>query len=119
MGLMIVITLMAILTRNAPGRGDTVIGARETALHQDLFVMRQAIQEYTLDKKSAPQSLDDLVDAKYLRMIPPDPITRKRDWVTETSDVVLSPDQAMTGISDVHSMSGATSRRENTPYDKW
>lgn len=118
-GLIMVITLMMIFNRNAPGRGDSVIGAREEALHQDLFVMRQAIQTYTLDKKAAPQSLTDLVNAKYMRLVPTDPITGKKDWDVQTSDTVLSSGKVTTGISDVHSRSAKTSRYENTPYNTW
>jgi general secretion pathway protein G len=118
--LMIVITIIMILMAMAAGRyQQSIIRAKETALHQDLFVLRQAIQQYTLDKNQAPQSLDELVDAKYMREVPTDPITHEKDWDTETSDLLLSPDQTTTGISDVHSRSSATSPFENTPYNSW
>lgn len=118
--LMIVITIIMILMTIAAGRYEqSVLRAKETALHQDLFVMRTAIQNYTLDKNAAPQSLDDLVNAKYMREVPTDPMTREKDWDTETSDLVLSTDQTTTGISDVHSRSGKSSPFENTPYNTW
>ena len=117
---MIVITIIMILMTIAAGRyQQSIIRAKETALHQDLFVMRQAIQQYTLDKNQAPQSLDEMVEAKYMREVPTDPITHEKDWDTETSDTLLSPDQTTTGISDVHSRSSATSPFENTPYNSW
>src|SRR5712691_7882161 len=75
--------------------------AREAALKQDLFVMRQAIDQYTLDKKQPPQTLQDLVDAHYLREIPTDPFTRKKDWVPHFGNTVLSPKLTTFGLNDV------------------
>lgn len=118
--LMIVITIIMILMTIAAGRYEqSVIRAKETALHQDLFVMRQAIQQYTLDKNAAPQSLDEIVTAGYMREVPTDPMTHEKDWDTQTSDLVLSTDQTTTGLSDVHSRSGATSPFESTQYNSW
>src|ERR1700693_3482531 len=106
--LMIVLTIIMILLTMAAGRYDrSVQRAREATLKQDLFVMRQAIQQYTLDKQAAPSSLDDLVQSKYISAIPKDPITNKTDWQTESEDVLLSPEQTSTGITDVHSASNA------------
>jgi len=117
---MIVITIIMILLSLGAGRyQQSVIRAREAALRQDLFVMRQAIEQYTLDKQQAPQSLDDLVSAGYLRDIPVDPITGKKDWRQDYEDVLLSPDQTTTGITDVHSSSDKTSPFENTSYSSW
>ena len=81
--------------------------------------MRQAIQQYTLDKQAAPTSLDDLVQSKYLSAIPNDPITRNKDWHLDSEDMLLSPEQTTTGITDVHSVSNATSPFENTAYNTW
>jgi general secretion pathway protein G len=78
---------------------------REATLRQNLVTMRQAIDNYTLGKKRVPQSLQDLVNEHYLKEIPTDPFTRKKDWVPELADTVLSADQTMTGIADVHSNS--------------
>jgi len=118
--LMIVITIILILIGMAAQRyGETVRRSREAVLHHDLQVMRQAIDNYTLDKQAAPQSLDDLQQAGYLRQIPVDPITNQNDWVPEVDNVVMSPDQVLTGIVDVHSGSGQTSPFEGTPYNTW
>jgi general secretion pathway protein G len=118
--LMIVITIILILASMAAVRYDrSIIRSKEAALHQDLSVMREAIDQYTLDKAQAPQSLDDLVAAQYLRQIPVDPITGTRDWQTTTSDLLLSPEQTSTGITDVHSGSDAVSPFEGTPYNTW
>jgi general secretion pathway protein G len=118
--LMIVITIIMILATIAVGRYDrSVLRAREATLKQDLFVMRNAIQQYTLDKQAAPGSLDDLVQARYLGAIPVDPITRGKDWHLDSEDVLLDPQQTSPGITDVHSTSDAISPFENTSYGTW
>lgn len=118
--LMIVITIILILLALGAGRyQQSVLRAKEAALKQNLLVMRKSIDQYTLDKEQAPQSLDDLVSAGYLREIPVDPITRQRDWRTETCDLLLSPEQSATGICDVKSNAASVSPFENTPYNTW
>jgi general secretion pathway protein G len=116
---MVVIAIITILASlGAIQYQRVVLRSREAVLHQDLFVMRDAIQKYTGDKEDAPQSLDDLVP-HYLREIPPDPITKTREWATETCDTVLDPDQVAGGICDVHSTSDEVSPFEDTPYSSW
>jgi general secretion pathway protein G len=120
--LMIVITIIFILIGIAAARYDqSVQRAKEATLKTDLTVLRQAIDNYTLDKEAAPQSLDDLVNpqAPYLREVPIDPMTRQKDWHTDTGDVVMSPDQTNSGIVDVHSSATGTSRTDGTPYSSW
>lgn len=118
--LMIVITILFILIGMAIGRYDLAVQrAREAALHTDLQTMRNAIDNYTMDKMSAPQSLEDLKSAGYLREVPTDPITQQKDWVLDFEDVVLSPTQSGTGITNVHSVSTQVSKFENTPYNTW
>jgi len=118
--LMVVITIILILLAIAAGRYEmSIISAKEAVLREDLFVMRQAIQQYTIDKLQGPQSLDDLVSAGYLREIPMDPFTRQRDWQTVMDDVLLSPDQTAPGITDVKSNSSKTSPFSNEAYSSW
>jgi general secretion pathway protein G len=120
--LMIVITIIFILIGIAAARYDTSVQrAKEATLKTDLAVMRQAIDNYTLDKEAAPQSLDDLVNpqAPYLREVPIDPMTHQKDWHTDYGDLVLSPDQTNNGIVDVHSSSAATSKVDGTAYSTW
>lgn len=118
--LMIVLTIISILAAIAIGRYDrSVQRSKEAVLKQDLFVMRNAIQQYTLDKEAGPSSLDDLVQGKYLSAIPTDPITRNKDWHTESEPVLLDPQQITPGITDVHSSSDQVSPFENTPYNMW
>jgi general secretion pathway protein G len=118
--LMIVITIILILIGIAAGRYDkSVQRANEAVLKHNLQTIRTSIDNYTLDKQAAPQSLEDLVQAGYLRSVPTDPITRAKDWVPQYDTVVLSPDQSSTGMVDVHSNSTKVSPFENTPYNEW
>jgi general secretion pathway protein G len=118
--IMVVMTIIAILVAIAAVRYDrSIINAREAVLKQDLQALRGAIQQYTLDKQQAPQSLEELASAGYLREVPIDPITRARDWQLDFEDVMLSPDQTGTGLTDVHSKSDATSPNSGTAYSSW
>ncbi|MGB2672499.1 MAG: prepilin-type N-terminal cleavage/methylation domain-containing protein [Candidatus Acidiferrum sp.] len=118
--MLIVITIILILIGMAAQRYDkSIVRSREAVLKHDLQVMREAIDNYTLDKQAAPQSLDDIQQAGYLREVPTDPITHAKDWVPQFDNVVMSPDQVTTGIVDVHSNSGQTSPFEGTPYNTW
>ena len=118
--LMIVITIIAILASIAiPMYQAIILRSKETVLKNNLHELRTTIDQYTADKKKAPQSLQDLVDAGYYREIPIDPITDSRDtWEVVTDTSVSSPDQTETGISDLHSGSTAISS-EGTPYNTW
>jgi general secretion pathway protein G len=117
--LLIVISIILILVGIAAGSYQrTIVRSRETVLKQDLVEMRKAIDNYTMDKQAAPQSLDDLVP-DYLRLLPEDPITHAKDWVPDVESVVLSPDQAGTGITNVHSASDKVSPFEGTAYNTW
>jgi general secretion pathway protein G len=118
--MMVVIAIIVILLGLAAGQYQrSVMRSREAVLKQDLRVMRDAIQQYTLDKLAAPQSLEDMVTAGYMRDVPIDPITQQKNWKVDTEDILLSPDQTTTGISDVHSASDAISPFENTAYSSW
>jgi len=118
--LMVVIAIILILATIGIGQYQkSILRAKEAALKQNLSVMRQAIQQYTLDKEAAPQALDDLVSSGYIGAIPIDPITRTKDWQTVSEDVLLSPDQTTSGITDVHSASDQVSPFEHTPYSSW
>ena len=118
--LMIVISIIMILVGIAAVQYQrSVQRAREATLKQDLQALRQSIDNYTLDKQAAPQSLDDLVQAGYLRVVPKDPMTGVADWTTQFDSVVLSPEQSSTGMVDVHSNSPRVSPFENTPYNEW
>ena len=116
----IVVMIIAILVAiAAPIYKTHVVHAREAVLKEDLYTMRQAIDQYTQDKNKAPQGLEDLVSAGYLKAIPEDPMTKSREsWQLVQEDVALSLDQTETGITDVHSGSNGTSS-EGTAYSSW
>src|ERR1700687_1531815 len=103
--LMIVISMILILVSiSIPPYNQSILRARESVLRQDLFELRSLISQYTLDKQKAPQSLDDLVQAGYIKQIPTDPMTGSNSsWTVDQEDTVLSVDQQDPGISDVHS----------------
>ncbi len=119
--LMIVISVLLILMSIAiPQYRDSVRRARESVLRQDLYDMRKLISEYTLDKQKAPQSLEDLQQANYLK-IPKDPMTNQPDWQTEQCDdsTIMSPEEQDTGgICDVHSSSTQVGS-DGTAYNTW
>lgn len=118
--LMVVMLIISILLAVAiPSYISAIRSAREAALRQDLHTMRDAIEQYTEDKQAAPQSLDDMVQAGYLRSIPIDPITHSNStWVTVNSDSLTSIDQSDAGISDVHSGSDQIGS-DGTAYSEW
>jgi len=117
--LMIVISIILILVGMAVGMYQkSVQRAREAVLRKDLQTMREAIDNYTMDKQQAPQSLQDLVDAHYLRSIPPDPVCKQSDWQIHIGDTVMTPDQGGVGVDDVHSGCDQTSS-EGTSYSTW
>jgi general secretion pathway protein G len=119
--LIIVVGIIIILATLSAGRYEHSLDrARESALSQDLSEMRKAIQNYTLDKEAAPNSLDDLVQASYLGQVPQDPITHQHYWNTDPCTMVMDIDQKSAGgICDVHSTSDKISPFENTPYSSW
>ena len=118
--LMIVISLIAILIAIAvPNYTRSLLQAKESVMRQDLFQLRSLISQYTLDKQKAPQSLDDLVQAGYIKQIPNDPMTGKPDWtVDQEENTVLDPNQTDTGIDDVHS-SSTQAGSDGTAYNTW
>ena len=103
--LIIVMTVIGLLASIAiPSFINSVKRAREAVLKEDLHTMRSAIDGYTVDREQAPQALEDLVQAGYLKSIPVDPMTSRSDtWITAQSDVLTSISETQGGISDVHS----------------
>src|ERR1700684_2856963 len=117
--MMIVMIIMGILLSIAlPIYSQAVVRAREAVLRNDLFELRKLISQYTLDKQKAPQSLEDLVQAGYLKKIPKDPRTHEANWEPKQEDVLLSIDQQDPGIDDVHSASNSMSS-DGTAYSTW
>jgi general secretion pathway protein G len=117
---MIVISIILILLSfAAPMYQQSIVRAREAVLREDLFTLRQAIDQFTLDKQRAPQSLDEVVTAGYIKMLPRDPVTNSTDtWQTVQEDVMMSIDQTQPGITDVHSCANGTAS-DGTAYSSW
>jgi general secretion pathway protein G len=120
--LMVVLTLLLILASFAfPTYRVAIVRAREAVLRDDLYTMRSLIDQFTLDKQRPPQSLDELVDAGYLRGgVPEDPFTRSNQtWQVDLEDVAVpGSSQGLPGIVDVHSGSDEISL-DGTPYSSW
>jgi general secretion pathway protein G len=118
--LLIVVTLLVILaTIGMPQYQNSVRRSREAVLKEDLFRMRDAIDQYYADKTKWPQSLQDLVTEGYLREVPKDPITDSAEtWVTEPADTDPSNPAAEPGIDNVKS--GAEgSALDGSNYADW
>jgi len=118
--LMVVMSLIVVLAGISVGvyaNGQT--RAREAVLKEDLFRMRDAIDQYYADKDSYPPSLGDLVSAKYLRAVPTDPFTNSSEtWQTTMSDLDPANPSAVPGVFDVKSGSERTAI-DGTPYATW
>ncbi len=118
--LMIVMVVISLLAAIAiPAYTSNIRNAKEAVLKEDLHVLRQAIDSYTVDKQKAPQSLDDLVQGGYLKVMPKDPFTNRTDtWMTAQDDTLQTLDQTESGINDVHSGSQLTGS-DGTSYSTW
>lgn len=119
--LMVVMTLILILaTMAVPSYQVAIRRAREAVLRDDLYTMRSLTDQFTIDKQRPPQSLDELVEAGYLRGgIPEDPMTRSNQtWQVDFEDVPLNPQQSVPGVVDVHSGSNELSL-DGVPYSSW
>lgn len=117
--LMIVMAIISILVAIAvPLYQKALIRSKESILKNNLFTLRTVIDEYTFDKKKAPQTLQDLVGDGYLRAVPIDPITGNDQWRIVMEDALTSVDQTQPGIWDVHSMSDQKSL-EGSVYSDW
>jgi general secretion pathway protein G len=118
--MIIVIAIIGILVATAvPVYRMHLLHANEAVLKEDLYTMRNAIDQYAQDKNKAPQDLSDLVSAGYLRAIPKDPFTNNNtSWQVVQEDVLQSIDQTAPGISDVHSGSTLTGS-DGTAYSSW
>ncbi|HLN01842.1 MAG TPA: type II secretion system protein [Bryobacteraceae bacterium] len=117
--LLIVMSIVTILVSLAiPVYQRSILRAKETVLKNNLFTIRNVIDEYTYDKQKAPQALQDLVQEGYLREVPKDPMTGSNSWRIVMEDSLQSVDQTEPGIFDVHSESDKTSL-DGTPYAEW
>lgn len=118
--LLIVITIIVILaSMGMVSYQNNVTRAREAVLKEDLFRMRDAIDQFHADQNKYPASLDDLVKEGYLRDVPEDPITRSREtWRTVPAEPDANDTNAEPGIYDVKSGAEQLSL-DGSPYSEW
>jgi len=106
--LMIAMFIMIILLSVAlPTYYKSVQHAKETVLKENLWQMRKAIDQYAADKAKYPKSIDDLVESKYLRERPEDPILQTTEWNEVMGQDPNSP-EAEEGLTNVKSTSDDT-----------
>ena len=113
--LMVVMAIIAtLMTIAMPRYFNSLETSKETTLRQSLAAMREALDHYYGDTGRYPDSLDQLVEQRYLRNPPMDPITERKDmWV-----MVAPPDGVQGAIADIKS--GATGRaRDGSLYSEW
>ena len=115
--ILIVVTIIGILiTLAQPSYQRAVAAAKEATLKEDLFILRDVIDQFYADNTKYPQALNDLVEKRYLRRIPKDPITGSDETWTL---VHLTDEQGQQqGIFDVRSGSEATAL-DGTRYSDW
>ena len=114
MGLIVVLSSVALV-----GYQNSVVRAREATLMDDLYKLREAIDQYYADKQKWPTALQDLVTDGYVRKIPDDPMTNSADtWQTVPAESDPANPTAEAGIFDVKSGSDKTSL-DGKPYAEW
>jgi general secretion pathway protein G len=118
--LMIVMTLIVILAGiGLAVHANSQTRAREAVLKENLFRMRDAIDQYYADKNAYPATLDALVTDKYLRAIPEDPFTQSATtWQTVLSELDPANPSALPGVYDVKSGSDRQAI-DGTQYSDW
>ena len=102
--LMIAMFIMIILISVAvPVYQRSIQHARQTVLQENLWQMRRAIEQFSADKGRLPKTVDEMVENKYLREVPVDPIYDKAEWKEVQGEDVNSPDGDQ-GLKDVKSL---------------
>jgi general secretion pathway protein G len=118
--LLVVMSLIVVLaTIGLAVYANSVTRAKEAVLKEDLYRMRQAIDQYYADRNKYPESLDVLISERYLRSMPVDPFTNSADtWQTVQAEIEPGKADVTPGIYDVHS--GAEGLGEDgTNYSEW
>ncbi len=114
--LLVVLTLVAILASLvAPVVSGAIARAKESALKENLFILRKAIDDYYADQGDYPSGLNQLVEKRYIRKLPVDPLTDRSDsWIEVRSE----DDGKQGGVIDVHSGSEEKSS-DGAAYKEW
>ncbi|HEV7798219.1 MAG TPA: prepilin-type N-terminal cleavage/methylation domain-containing protein [Pyrinomonadaceae bacterium] len=117
--LMIVITIIIILAAIVlPQYQKTILIAREAVLREDLYKMRNLLDQYAADKQKLPGDLNELVSAGYLRELPVDPMTGQAEWTPTLGEDPNLTDGGQ-GVTDVHSTSTDVSTDGASRYNEW
>ena len=117
--MVVVISLILVIMSIAlPMYSRSILRAKEARLHSNVATLNKVIEAYSLDKKRAPQVLDDVIQAGYMKYIPEDITGRADTWVTELEDPQKAWDPNQPGIGSIHSGSNETAS-DGTVYSTW
>lgn len=117
--LIVIVLLVVLASIGLATYTNSVRRAREATLKEDLFRMRDAMDQYYADKNKWPSSLQDLVTDGYLRTIPKDPFTDSAEtWQVDNAEPDANNPTAEPGIDDVHSGSEETAS-DGSKYSEW
>jgi general secretion pathway protein G len=118
--LMIVVSIIGILAAiAAPNYQWGIVKARESVLREDLYMFRSTIDQFYADQGKYPDSLTEMAEKKYLKMVPIDPFTKKDDWITTPPETVEGQDPPKGNVADVHSASTVISPTDQRAYNQW
>jgi len=120
MELLVVLLLIALLASIVtPIVVKSINRAKESALRENLFILRKAIDDYYSDKGKYPESLQLLVEDRYVRIIPTDPVIDSgKEWLLLWDDSAAEGETESGGIIDLHSVSPEIAS-DGTAYDTW
>ena len=107
--------IVTILSVAVPMYRTTMVRSRESVLKSNLFTLRNVIDQYTYDKETPPQALEDLVSEGYLRQVPVDPMTESSDTWQIINDTGPT---GQSGIFDVRSGSDRNAL-DGSKYSDW
>jgi general secretion pathway protein G len=117
--LIVVVSMISILVAMAmPQFKVAIIQAREAVLKEDLYRLREALDQHQADKGVYPPSLESLIEAGYIRRLEADPMTGAADWEVVFEEADTDNPAQSPGVYDVRSASTATSL-SGTPYNEW
>jgi general secretion pathway protein G len=115
---MVMVVMGILLAIAVPIYQAQVLASKESVLKHNLAILRERLDQYKADRNKYPGSLQELVEAKYLREIPEDPMTRSTEWEEVYTDYDANDPDAEPGIRDVHSQSTDTGI-DGRPYNEW
>ena len=118
--MLVVMTLVVLLASLAMSQyRNAVTRSEEAVLKENLFRLRDAMDQFYADKNKFPSDLAELVSEGYIREVPTDPMTKSKDtWQTEQAEPDANNPASAGGIDDVHSGSDRTAL-DGTRYSEW